>query len=156
MMLHKDPSQNSGFQTIVSHRPAGPPLVLSGKTELGFWYGLLLSDSPSWNPLVDVTTSTIFPHWHHLCRKKSGTDPLHISEALEVTMVTATKPASSSVTHWQLPCEGLTVRGMKVYGAGCLGKEPRLHIPGRCQSVRAPGCHGVVHIHVESSPGEGG
>lgn len=69
---------------------------------------------------MDMTSSTIFPHWHHLFRKKSGTDPLHISEALEVTVVTATK-ASFSVTHWQLQYEGLSMRGTKACGAGCLG-----------------------------------
>lgn len=67
-----------------------------------------LSDSSSrdWRPQGYTTTSAIFPGWHCICRKKNETRPLHISEALEVPIFTATNSASSSVTHSQLPCKG--------------------------------------------------
>lgn len=153
MMLHKDPSQDSGFQTISSHRPAGPPLVLSGKTELDFWCRLLLSDSPSWNPPVDVTTSTFF----HAGTASAGKREEPISSTSQRLWRSLwSQLQNQPPLQSQLPCEGLSVRGMKACGGGCLRKEPRFHTPGRCQSVRAPRCHGVVPIHIESSPGEGG
>lgn len=50
--------------------------------------------------------------------------PLRLSEALEVPTLTATKSASSSVTHSQLPSEGLHMRWAEATEARCWARGP--------------------------------